>query len=229
MPNPGGLTRNVVQCLDDFNIPLYLSTTVTQVHGRQRVEAVTVARVDEHMKPIPGTEETVECDLLVLAVGLIPENELSRAAGVMIDPRTKGPVLDDAFMTGVPGIFACGNVAVVFDLVDYVSQSGEIAAQGAVDFISGKRAQPQSYLPVAVRDNVNFVVPQRLRPDCGKATFFMRVKRPERAATLTCTSGDSELLKKRCRYIAPPEMLTFEVSNCGGSPLTVGVTGEAEK
>ncbi len=229
MPNPGGLTRNVVQCLDDFNIPLHLSTTVTQVHGRKRVEAVTVAQVDKHMKPIPGTEQTVECDLLVLAVGLIPENELSRGAGIEIDPRTKGPVLDDAFMTSVPGIFACGNVAVVFDLVDYVSQSGEIAAQGAVDFISGRRKQPEQYVPVTVQDNVNFVVPQRLRPECGKATFFMRVKQPARTATLTCSAADGELLKKRCRYIAPPEMLTFEVDKCGGSPLTVGISKEAEQ
>ena len=229
MPNPGGLTRNVVQCLDDFNIPLHFSTTVTQVHGQKRVKAVTVARVDEAMKPIPGTEETVECDLLVLAVGLIPENELSREAGIEIDPRTKGPVLDDAFMTSVPGIFACGNVAVVFDLVDYVSLSGEIAAQGAVDFISGKRPEPKHYVPVTVQDNVNFVVPQRLRPECGRTTFFMRVKQPERTAMLRCTSGDDELLKKRCRYITPPEMLTFELDKCGGSPLTIGVSKEAEQ
>ncbi len=229
MANPGGLTRNVVQCLDDFNIPLHLGATVTQVHGRKRVEAVTVAQVDERMKPIPGTEQTVECDLLVLAVGLIPENELSRGAGIEIDPRTKGPVLDDAFMTSAPGIFACGNVAVVFDLVDYVSQSGEIAAQGAVDFLSGKRTQPEQYVPVTVQDNVNFVVPQRLRPECGKATFFMRVKQPARTATLTCSVADGELLKKRCRYIAPPEMLTFEVDKCGSSPLTVGMAKEADQ
>jgi NADPH-dependent 2,4-dienoyl-CoA reductase/sulfur reductase-like enzyme len=120
MSNPGGLMRNVVQCLDDFDIPLHLSTTVTQVHGRNRVESVTVMQVDQQLKPVAGSEKTVACDLLVLAVGLIPENELSLAAGVEIDPRTRGPLLDNTFMTSVPGIFACGNVAVVFDLVEYV-------------------------------------------------------------------------------------------------------------
>lgn len=228
MQNPGGLTRNVVQCLDDYNIPLHLATTVTQVHGRDRVEAVSVARVDERMRPIPGTEETVECDLLVLAVGLIPENELSRAAGIEIDARTKGPVLDNAFMTSIPGIFACGNVAVVFDLVDYVSLSGEIAAEGAVDFISGKLKTAEEYIPVQVEDNVNFVIPQRLRRGCGKTTFFMRVKEPADVAKLCCLSDGQEKLSKRCKYIAPPEMLTVEVDEVGDTPLTISITKEAK-
>jgi NADPH-dependent 2,4-dienoyl-CoA reductase/sulfur reductase-like enzyme len=228
MSNPGGLMRNVVQCLDDFDIPLHLSTTVTKVHGKNRVEAVTIMQVDQQLKPVAGTEKTVACDLLVLAVGLIPENELSLAAGVEIDPRTRGPLLDNTFMTSVPGIFACGNVAVVFDLVDYVSLSGEIAAQGAVEFITGRQALPERYHPVKVQGNINFVVPQRLRPDCGQATFFMRVRQPDRTAMLRCSSGDSELLLKRCRYLTPPEMLSFTVEQCGG-PLSIELAGEVEQ
>ncbi|HWQ57425.1 MAG TPA: FAD-dependent oxidoreductase [Clostridia bacterium] len=227
MPSPGGLTRNIVQCLDEFNIPLHLSTTVTRVNGRKRVESVTVAKVDEKLKPVPGTEETIECDLLVLAVGLIPENELSRAAGIELDPRTKGPVLDDAFMTSIPGVFACGNVAVVFDLVDYVSRSGEIAARGAVDFIAGKLRMPERYIPVEARDNVNFVVPQRLRPECEGASLFMRVKKPQLQAVLTCESGGKVLLHKRLSHLAPPEMLTFDIAGCEGEPVAVSI-GEVE-
>lgn len=227
MPNPGGLTRNIVQCLDEYGIPLHLSTTVTEVHGGRRVEAVTVARVDAAMRPIPGTEESVACDLLVLAVGLIPENELSRAAGIEIDPRTKGPVVDDAFMTSVPGIFACGNVAVVFDLVDYVSESGEIAARGAMEFLSGKRDSAERCIPVEVKGNVNFAVPQRLRKGIAGATFFMRVKRPAAAARLVCEGNESLLLEKRLKHIAPPEMISFRVDRVGESPLTIRVADEA--
>ncbi|MEG0378457.1 MAG: FAD-dependent oxidoreductase, partial [Eubacterium sp.] len=137
MQNPGGLTRNIVQCLDDYNIPLHLSTTVTRIHGKKRIEGVTVTKVDENRNIIPETEVYISCDLLVLAVGLIPENELSLKAGIEMDEVTHGPVLDNHFMTSVSGIFAAGNVAVVFDLVDYVSESGEIAARGAAAFIKG--------------------------------------------------------------------------------------------
>lgn len=227
MPSPGGLTRNIVQCLDEFNIPLYLSTTVTQVHGRRRVQAVTISKVDHRLKPIPGTEETIDCDLLVLAVGLIPENELSRGAGVEMDPRTKGPVLDEAFMTNVPGIFACGNVAVVFDLVDYVSQSGEIAAQGAVDFICGRTAAEFRYLPVETEGNVNFIVPQRLRVSCQNAGFFMRVKHAQHTARLNLDCGGNILLSKKLMHPAPPEMLAFRCEGITGTPLKVTVTDEA--
>ncbi|MCI8327472.1 MAG: FAD-dependent oxidoreductase, partial [Lachnospiraceae bacterium] len=147
MQNPGGLTRNIVQCLNDYGIPLHLSTSVTKIHGKKRLKGVTVAKLDEDRQVIPGTEEYISCDLLVLAVGLIPENELSIQAGIEMDPRTRGPVLDNHFMTNVPGIFAAGNVAVVFDLVDYVSQSGEIAARGAVNYIKNGQKAEVSYEP----------------------------------------------------------------------------------
>ncbi len=228
MQNPGGLTRNIVQCLDDFDIPLHLSTTVTQVHGNQRVQAVTVAKVDGNRKPIPGTERTIECDLLVLAVGLIPENELSRQAGIEIDPRTKGPVLDNAFMTSVPGIFAAGNVAVVFDLVDYVSRSGEIAAESAVEYLRGTLPMDAPYHKVNCGENVNFAVPQRIRDNGRKSTFFLRVKEPKKVAALCCTEDGNQLFKKTCRFVAPPEMLTLDLDACGGKDIEISVK-EVEK
>jgi len=223
MPSPGGLMRNIVQCLDEFDIPLCLSTTVTRVNGRKRVESVVVAKVDEKLRPTPGTEETIECDLLVLAVGLIPENELSRGAGIALDPCTKGPVLDNAFMTSVPGIFACGNVAVVFDLVDYVSESGEGAARGAIDFLSGKLCRELQYIPVEAGENVSFVVPQRLRPDCGGARLYLRVKKPLQKADLTCESGGKVFFRKRLNHLAPPEMIAFDLARSIGASVAVSV------
>ena len=229
MPSPGGLTRNIVQCLEDFDIPLHLSTTVTQVHGQQRVEAVTVARVDDNRRPIPGTERRIPCDLLVLAVGLIPENELSRQAGIEIDPKTKGPVLDNAFMTSIPGIFAAGNVGVVFDLVDYVSRSGELAAQGAVEYLNETLDLTTPYQPVRCGENVSFVVPQRIRPNGKPASFFLRVKAPKKKAKLCCTAGENSLYQKTRRYVAPPEMLTLEIGACDAAPMEISVKEVEEK
>ena len=229
MSSPGGLTRNLAQCLDDFEIPLHLSTTVTRVHGNQRVEAVTVAQVDENKKPIPGTERTIACDLLVLAVGLIPENELSRQAGVEIDPRTKGPVLDNAFMTSIPGIFAAGNVAVVFDLVDYVSLSGEIAAESAVAYLNGQLPLDAPYYKVTCGENVNFAVPQRIRNYGTKSTFFLRAKHPEDLGALTCTQNGQELFRRNCSFVAPPEMLTLTLAECGTQDIEIAVKEVVKK
>jgi NADPH-dependent 2,4-dienoyl-CoA reductase/sulfur reductase-like enzyme len=228
MSSPGGLTRNIVQCLDDFNIPLHLSHTVIKVNGRKRVESVVVAKVDQERRPIPGTEEEIPCDLLVLAVGLIPENELSVRVGIEIDGNTKGPVLDSSFMTSVPGIFAAGNVAAVFDLVDYVSQSAEIAARGAVSYIRGE-LNASGWDPVSTGENVSFVVPQRIRREAvtGKRVFYLRVKHPEKAATLVCTGGEGLIYKKRCRHLAPPEMISFEAEAAG--QLKVEMVKEAGK
>jgi len=228
MSSPGGLTRNIVQCLDDFDIPLHLSHTVVKVNGRKRVESVIIAEVDAERKPIPGTEQEIPCDLLVLAVGLIPENELSVRAGIEIDNITKGPVLDSAFMTSVPGIFAAGNVAAVFDLVDYVSQSAEIAARGAVAFIRGE-LNASGWDPVSAGENVSFVVPQRLRRETTreKRVFFLRVKKPEKAASLVCSATDGIIFEKRCRYLAPPEMISFQAEASGA--LLVEMLKEAKK
>ncbi len=137
MPRPGGLTRNVVQCLLDFGIPLRLSHTIVEIHGRKRIEGVTVAAVDESRQPIPGTEEFVECDTLLLSVGLIPENEITREAGIDIDLLTAGPVVDKKMQTSMPGVFACGNVVHVHDLVDHVTLQAEVAGISAAGFVSG--------------------------------------------------------------------------------------------
>lgn len=137
MPRSGGLARNIVQCLEDFEIPLYLSTTVVQIHGKKRLEGVTVAQVDENRRVKEETKRYIPCDTLLLSVGLIPENELTRQAGIPIDPMTNGPAVDDAYMTQIPGIFACGNVLRVYDLVDHVSDEAERAGVGAADFVKG--------------------------------------------------------------------------------------------
>ena len=222
MPSPGGLTRNIVQCLDDYDIPLHLSTTVAEVHGKKRIEGVTVAKLDENRQIIPGTEEYIECDLLVLAVGLIPENELSIGCGIELDPRTRGPILDNHYMTSVPGIFACGNVAVVFDLVDYVSQSGEVAAESAVAYMNGQLADEPDYVDVVPEGNVNFIVPQRIvANEEGDVQLFMRVKHPDKRALLECREADEVLSKKTHAFVAPPEMISCKVSVTGKANLVV--------
>ncbi|MBQ4628452.1 MAG: FAD-dependent oxidoreductase, partial [Clostridia bacterium] len=135
MPKSGGLRRNIVQCIDDFGIPLHLSKTAVEIHGRERVEGITVASVDENLAPIAGTEEYIECDTVLLSVGLIPENEVSRSAGIEIDPKTRGPVNNGNFSTSVPGVFACGNVLKVYDLVDNVTKDSVLAGKAAADYI----------------------------------------------------------------------------------------------
>ena len=193
--------------------------------GKHSLEGVTVAELDKSRKPIPGTEEYIECDLLVLAVGLIPENELSVNAGIELDPKTKGPILDDDYMTCIPGIFAAGNVSVVFDLVDYVSESGRIAAKGAIKYLRGEIPKDLKYNDVECGNNVNFVVPQRVKySDSEKSVmFFMRVKEPHKKATLTCESSGDEILRKKYQVVAPPEMLACkaQVSGMGNVKLSI--------
>ena len=228
MPNLGGLTRNKVQCLEDYDIPLHLSTTITKVHGKKRIEGVTVAVLDKERKVIPGTEEYIACDLLVLAVGLIPENELSIGCGIELDPKTNGPVVDEHFMTSIPGIFACGNVAVVFDLVDYVSQSAEIAAEGAAEFVKGvgsaqnSEVGAQSYISLLPEGNVNFIVPQRIT--AGKeseVSVFLRVKHPDRRGTLDISENGEVTQSRRFATVAPPEMITCKIKVSGNADVVL--------
>ncbi|WP_444641375.1 NAD(P)/FAD-dependent oxidoreductase [Caproiciproducens sp. R1] len=226
MSSLGGLRRNKVQCLDDYGIPLHLSTTVTKIHGNKRVEAVTVALVGSDGKPVRETERVIPCDLLVLSVGLIPENELSRKAGVQLHPVTRGPVVDDTMMTSVPGVFAAGNVVAVFDLVDYVSRSGEIAAQGAADFIRRQSAQGNMVDTVA-GSNVGFVLPQRVSADCGgkEINLYLRVRKPMKdvRADIVC---NGKILKSTHYGVAnPPEMIALRFVPDGplDGPLTVDV------
>ncbi|MGI6004038.1 MAG: NAD(P)/FAD-dependent oxidoreductase [Christensenellales bacterium] len=226
MEHPGGLTRNVVQCLEDYGIPLHLSTTVTRIHGKHNLEGVTVAKVDEQRRPIESTEAFVECDLLVLAVGLIPENELSLQAGVEIDPRTRGPLLDNHFMTSVPGIFAAGNVAVVFDLVDYVSESAELAARGAMKYLRGELDENVPYRQVACRGNVSFAVPQRIRADTkegGETVFFLRVRHPQQKARLQCLCEEQSLGRQTFAAVTPPEMLVIKTPGPGSGDIVLEI------
>jgi NADPH-dependent 2,4-dienoyl-CoA reductase/sulfur reductase-like enzyme len=227
MPSPGGLRRNIVQCLDDYGIPLSLSATVTRVHGKRRVEGVTVASVDEARRPIPGTEKFIPCDLLVLSVGLIPENELSRNAGVEMDPVTGGPVLDNRLMTSMPGVFAAGNVSAVFDLVDYVSETGEIAADGACEFIDG-RGDSREYIPTVAGDNVSFVLPRRVRLDAPEGRLYLRVNRTVRGALLEISAEGRVISERRYSIVTPPEMVTAALprgidASAGASGITVRV------
>lgn len=212
MPNLGGLRRNKAQCLDDYQIPLHLATTVVSVHGKKRVEGVTVAQVGPDRLPIAGTERYIECDLLVLSCGLIPENELSRNAGIEINNITKGPVVDSTMMTSIPGIFAAGNVGAVFDLVDYVSQTGEQAAEGACDYIHNQREEKE-YQAVCAGENVSFVFPQKLYKDGDgkKASFYLRVRQTMKKATVKVICNDEVVFKKRENFVTPPEMVAIQV------------------
>ncbi|MTI94786.1 MAG: FAD-dependent oxidoreductase [Firmicutes bacterium] len=200
---PSGLTRNVVQCLDDFDIPLHLSTTVTRVHGAQRVEAVTVAKVGPDLKPLPGSEQVVPCDTLVLSVGLIPENDSLESLGVDIDPKTGGPVVDQNFHTSVPGLFSCGNAAFVNDLVDYVSEGGKLAGRAAARY--AREGGIRGTLPVGWGPEIMTVVPQRLAPG-GEAVMFFRATSSMENVRLVVRSGARELFSKRYLQLRPPEM-----------------------
>ncbi len=213
MESPGGLTRNISQCLKDFQIPMYLSTTVVRIHGNRKLEGVTVAQVDENRQPIEGTERYIACDLLVLAVGLIPENELSRQLEVEMDPRTKGPIVDEHFMTSMPGIFAAGNVVTVFDLVDYVSLTGEIAGRGAAKYLQGKLNLELPAKDILPGDAVNFVVPQRIRTANAEDSIliYFRVKEEMRKVEVTATVDGEVCMRKKHPIALPPEMMVEKI------------------
>lgn len=208
MPYSGGLQRNIVQCLEDMNIPLKLSCTVIQTHGIERLEGVTVADVDENRKPIPGTEKYIECDTLLLSVGLIPENELSRKAGILIDPVTNGPIVDENRQTSRPGIFACGNVLQVHDLVDFVTQESQIAGEGAAKYILSKgKVKATKYISVKPEGEVRYTVPQKITTNCDKdVKIYFRVRNICKNAKLTVKAGDKTTLSKKKRKMAPGEM-----------------------
>lgn len=211
MDHPGGLTRNVVQCLHDYDIQLHLSHTVTFIHGRKRVEAVSVAAVDENLRPLKDTERLVPCDTLVLSVGLIPENELSKRAGIELDPVTTGPFVDERMETSVEGIFACGNVVNVFDLVDYVTRSAEVAGEGAAQYVlEGRRKEaPVRVLPGR---NVKYVVPQYVRDLSRDIDFYFRVQHPERAVAARIIADRKALASKKHKMVRPPEMIKQSTS-----------------
>lgn len=212
MPYANGLRRNVKNCLDDFGIPLHLSTTVTRVIGHDRVEAVEVSQVDEHLAPIPGTERVVPCDTLLLSVGLIPENELSVGAGVELDPRTRGAVVDQNLQTGVPGIFACGNVLHVHDLADNVTTESERAGAAAAAYALGGSADVETgancQLTVSPAGIAGYALPGRITAVALTKLNF-RVRRPVDAARVRILAGDEELFAGKVRPLKPSVMESF--------------------
>lgn len=210
MPYANGLRRNVKNCLDDFGIPLHLSTTVTRVIGHDRVEAVEVSQVDEHLAPIPGTERVVPCDTLLLSVGLIPENELSVAAGVELDPRTRGAVVDQNLQTGVPGIFACGNVLHVHDLADNVTTESERAGAAAAAYALGvgDSMGASCELTVSPAGIAGYALPGRITAVALTKLNF-RVRRPVDSARVRILAGDEELFAGKVRPFKPSVMESF--------------------
>lgn len=206
MPYSGGLTRNIVQCLEDFGIPLRLSCTVIETHGKDRLEGVTVANVDEHLQPIPGTEEYIPCDTLMLSVGLIPENELSKNAGIELDRVTNGPVVDEYRETLHKGVFACGNVLQVHDLVDFVTEESKLAGAGAAKYIKGEK-KDNGVVETKGQNGVRYIVPQRINRATDKdVKLYFRVGKVLENVMLTVTCGDKVLLSKKKRKMTPGEM-----------------------
>ncbi len=215
MPYLTGLMRNYVQCLLDFDIPLQLEHTVSRIIGHERVEAVEAVQVDKDWKPVPGTREVIPCDTLLLSVGLIPENELSRQAGVEIDPITGGPYVNEDMETNIPGIFAAGNVVQVYDLVDWVTTAGYVAGRGAANFAIEQRKHVDRELPVQRGENVHQVIPHRLRKDAlveRDVQLQMRVTRPiEARVSVELMDGNEVVARQGARYARPGEMVTLTV------------------
>ena len=212
-PFSNGLTRNIVQCLEDYNIPLYLSHTIVKIHGHERVTGVTVAKVDEKMQPIGGTEFDIDCDTLLLSVGLIPENELSRGLHLEMHPLTSGPIVDQRRQTSMPGIFAAGNVVHVHDLVDFVSEEAEIAGKFAALTALGKLDENLTVVNVEAGNGIRTCVPQKLSlPESGEAArLFMRVANPEHKVKLEVKSGDTLIMSKMLPVAKPSEMIALDL------------------
>ena len=206
MPYSSGLTRNIVQCLEDFGIPLYLSCTVVDIHGKDRVSGVTIANVDENLKPIPESERFIECDTLLLSVGLIPENELTREVGISIDRVTNGAVVDEYRETDHEGIFACGNVLHVHDLVDFVTQESQIAGEGATNYVKGKKEKAKFITTKGV-GAVRYIVPQKVNLNSNEdVKLFFRVGSTFTNASVVVKHNDETIIKKKRPRLTPGEM-----------------------
>ena len=231
MPYSGGLKRNIVQCLDDFGIPLKLSHTVVDIEGKERVTGVNIARV-ENGKPVPGTEEHFTCDTLLLSCGLLPENELSRGAGVALSPVTNGPLVDERLQTNLPGVFAAGNVLHVHDLVDYVSEEAAAAGQHAAAYILGETTPAEDEaLPVTAANGVRYTVPTTVHPARldGALTLRLRVGNVYRNKALAVYAGADCIWRRKRPVLAPGEMETIVIKGaaldklpgCGGLTVTL--------
>lgn len=211
MPHSNGLMRNIVQCLDDYNIPLKLSHTITKIHGNGRLTGVSIAKVDENLKPIKETEIYIECDTLLLSVGLIPENELTRECGIRLDTKTKGPRVDENRETSIPGIFSCGNVLHVHDLVDYVSEEGEIAGLGASNYIKNKISSKNSIL-TTTGFGISYVIPQRINNEkSGTVKMYLRVNKVYEKCSIVGSINENIIFTKKYIKLTPSEMVSFLV------------------
>ena len=211
MPYSGGLARNIEQCLNDFDIPLMLSHTVVEIHGKERVEGVTIARVDENRKPIADTRRYIECDTLLLSCGLIPENELTKSAGISLDRVTGGAAVDQDRQTEIEGIFACGNVLHVHDLVDYVSEEAEIAGRAAAEYLSG-RSGGEIDVKIVTDGKIRYTVPQRISAQ-RDVTVYFRVSDVFRNVRIVVKDGDKILINKKKQKVAPGEMETVTIKS----------------
>ena len=206
MPYSGGLNRNIVQCLQDFDIPLLLSHTVSKIHGEGRITGVTISRVDENLRPIPEESQYIPCDTLLLSCGLIPENELTKEAGIPLDRVTGGAVVSETRETDVPGIFACGNVLHVHDLVDYVSEEAALAGRSAADYVQGNVTRGRG-VTIRAAGAVRYTVPQKLNTtEQGELRIYFRVGRVLNGARISLTCGDEVLLQQKKRHMGPGEM-----------------------
>lgn len=226
MPYSGGLPRNIAQCLEDFDIPLYLSTTIVQIHGKKRLEGVTIAQVDDKRQPIEETKRYIPCDTLLLSVGLIPENELTRSAGIPIDPITNGAFVDENCQTKIPGIFACGNVLQVHDLVDYVSEEAERAGLGAAKFVSSGENRNHS-IETKAGYGVRYVLPQTITATQEDVSLFLRVTEPFGKVKFSVSNGENILTTAKKLKATPGEMEKITVKaaflqNITG-PITVSL------
>lgn len=230
MPYSNGLPRNMKQCLEDFGIPLYLSHTVTHIYGHDRLERIELSEVGKDRKPIPGTEQYFDVDTLLLSVGLIPENHLGDEAGIVMDPRTKGPVVDENYMTSIQGVFACGNGLHVHDLVDFVTHQAAKAAEGAARYLKQETSSGKgiSALP---GENVGYVVPGLLHPDQlpPAIEFYFRVRKPMDAGTIIVRSGDQIIRQVHKEKLVPSEMEQLVLAGKQLSGLKENLTVEVKE
>ena len=220
MPYSGGLARNIEQCLNDFGIPLMLSHTVVEIHGKDRVTGVTIAKVDERRKPIAETRQYIECDTLLLSVGLLPENELTKSAKIPLSPITGGATVDQNRQTETEGVFACGNVLHVHDLVDYVSEEAEIAGKAAVAYLEGKTLSGRN-IKLSTDGKVRYTVPQRITAE-ENVTVYFRVADVYRDVRIVVRDGENVLVNKKKQKVAPGEMESLTLT----AEMIAGVTGD---
>ena len=217
-PHSSGLTRNIVQCLDDFNIPLKLQTCINYIHGKNRVEGVTLAKLDENREVVPGSEEFIDCDTVLLSVGLIPENELSTNIGIELDRRTNGPIVDSTMSTNKEGIFACGNVVHVHDLVDFVTKESRIAGKQAAAYVLNKKKnlekvkEKMSVATTVAGEGISYIVPQSINLDSNEdINLFMRVRNIYKNKKLVVRSGNKVILEKKRLHMIPSEMEILKI------------------